>query len=91
MTNKEFKRMINFESLIYGVKSILYGIPIGTILSYAIYNVMRRKIETPYKFPIIPIIISIIVVFAVIFITMRYSSKKSEKINLIETIRNENQ
>ena len=62
-----------------------------TILSYAIYNVMRRKIETPYKFPIIPIIISIIVVFAVIFITMRYSSKKSEKINLIETIRNENQ
>lgn len=91
MTNKEFKRMINYESLIYGVKSILYGIPIGTILSYAIYKVMSRKIETTYKFPMIPIIISIIVVFAVIFITMRYSSKKSEKINLIETIRNENQ
>ena len=90
MTNKEFKKMINYESLLYGIKSILYGIPIGLILSYVIYKVMSESLETEYRFPLIPVIISIVAVFIIIFITMRYASKKSQKINLIETIRSEN-
>ena len=90
MTNKEFKKMINYESLLYGIKSILYGVPIGLILSYAIYKVMSESLQTEYRFPLIPVIISILVVFIIIFITMSYASKKSQKINLIETIRNEN-
>ena len=90
MTNKEFKKMINYESLLYGIKSILYGVPIGLILSYAIYKVMSESLQTEYRFPLIPVIISILVVFIIIFITMSYASKKSQKINLIETIRSEN-
>ena len=90
MTNKEFKKMINYESLLYGIKSIFYGIPIGLILSYVIYKVMSESLETEYRFPLIPVIISIVAVFIIIFITMRYASKKSQKINLIETIRSEN-
>ena len=90
MTDKEFKKMINYESLLYGIKSILYGIPIGLILSYLIYKVMSESLQTEYHFPLIPVIISIVAVFIIIFITMRYASKKSQKINLIETIRSEN-
>ena len=90
MTNKEFKKMINYESLLYGIKSIFYGIPIGLILSYLIYKVMSESLETEYRFPLVPVIISIVAVFIIIFITMRYASKKSQKINLIETIRSEN-
>lgn len=90
MTNKEFKKMINYESLLYGIKSILYGVPIGLILSYVIYRVMSESLQTEYSFPLIPVVISILVVFIIIFITMSYASKKSQKINLIETIRSEN-
>lgn len=37
MTSKEFKRMIRLESLFMGIKSLLFGILIGIILSYLIY------------------------------------------------------
>ena len=38
----------------------------------------------------IPILISIIFVFAIIFITMQYAVKKTKNQNIIETIRKEN-
>lgn len=37
MTSKEFTRMIRLESLFIGIKSLLFGILIGIILSYLIY------------------------------------------------------
>ena len=80
----------NYKSLIYGVKSLIIGIPIGLILSYLIYRTMGEIYLTEYKFPIIPIIISIIFVMAIIFITMNYSVRKTKKQNIIETIRKEN-
>ena len=42
---------------------------------------------TEYKFPTIPIIISIVFVMAIIFITMNYAVRKTRKQNIIETIR----
>ena len=38
MTKKEFNRMIRLESIFYGVKSLIIGIPIGIALSYGMYN-----------------------------------------------------
>ena len=46
--------------------------------------------ETVYKLPYTAILISIVFVFLVIWTTMRYSLKKAEKLNIIDTIRNEN-
>ncbi len=90
MQDKEFNRMINYESLIYGIKSLIIGIPIGLILSYLIYRTMGEIYLTEYKFPTIPIIISIVFVMAIIFITMNYAVRKTKKQNIIETIRKEN-
>lgn len=90
MTDKEFKKMIYYESILYGTKSLIIGIPIGLLLSYWIYNVMGDIYSSDYIFPIVPVMISIVFVFAIIFITMRYSAKKSDKLNIIETIRKEN-
>ncbi len=87
MQDKEFNKMINYESLIYGIKSLLIGIPIGLILSYLIYKTMGEIYLTEYKFPTIPIIISIVFVMAIIFITMNYAVRKTRKQNIIETIR----
>lgn len=88
MTSKEFKRMIRLESLFMGIKSLLFGILIGIILSYLIY--LSSDSDTPYKLPIVAIIISILVVFILISLIMKYSLNKINKQNTIETIRNEN-
>ena len=90
MTNKEFKRMIHYESFIYGLKALIFGLPVGVALSYLIYTVTADVYTTSYKLPMIPILISIIFVFAIIFITMQYAVKKTKNQNIIETIRKEN-
>lgn len=90
MTKKEFNKMIRLESILYGLKSLLIGIPIGLLLTYAIHKALTNTLETPYAFPLTAILISIIFVFIIVYMTMRYSLKKINKQNIIETIREEN-
>ena len=90
MTNKQFIKMIRLESAFIGAKSLFIGIPIGIGLSYLIYHFMIEESNLPFKLPLLAIIISIIVVYLLITVLMKYSLSKIEKDNIIETIRNEN-
>ncbi len=89
MTKKEFNRMIRLESVFMGVKALVFGIPIGTLLSYLLYYTLASE-GIKYPFPILAITISIIAVFLLITCIMKYSMGKINKQNTIETIRNEN-
>ena len=90
MTKKEFNRMIRLESIFYGVKSLIIGIPIGLVLSYGMYNVFKNSMEIEYVLPYKAIAVAVIFVAIVIGIIMRYSMSKINKQNIIETIRNDN-
>lgn len=90
MTTKEFNKMIRLESIFMGMKSLIFGIPIGLGLSYLIYHFLMEESGNPYNPPIIATAISIITVFILISIIMKYSINKINKQNTIETIRNEN-
>ena len=90
MTRKEFNRMIRLESIFYGLKSLIIGIPIGTLLSYAIYKGFETNMGMSYVLPVKAILISIVFVAVVITIIMKYSMSKINKQNIIETIRNDN-
>ena len=90
MTTKEFNRMIRLESLFMGLKSLIFGIPIGIGLSYLIYHFLVEESAMPYELPIVAILFAIITVFILISIIMKYSINKINKQNTIETIRNEN-
>ena len=90
MTTKEFNRMIRLESLFMGIKSLLFGVPIGITLSYIIYHFLSKESGIPYKLPTLAILIAISVVFILISLIMKYSMSKINKQNTIETIRNEN-
>ena len=86
MTKKEFNRMINLETLFYGTKSLLYGIILGLLGTLAMYKAFSVKIDAGMYIPIKPIIISVIFVFILIFIIMRYSISKINKQNRKENI-----
>ena len=90
MTKNEFNKMIKLESMFMGTKSLLIGIPIGIIINYLMYFIMADGSNIHFKFPFIPILASICIVFILIFAIMRYSINKVNKQNIIETIRNEN-
>lgn len=94
ITNKEFNKMIVYESMIYSLKSLIIGIVISLGISYLIYKTIYDQLSKAdkvfYQLPYQGIIISILVVFVIILVTMRYSIKKIDEDNIIETIRNEN-
>lgn len=90
MTSKEFNRMIFLESFFYIFKSLLIGIPIGVLLSYFIFKGLSNQVLFSYKVPFKGIIVSIVIVCLLIVWLNNYSSKKANKGNVIETIRNEN-
>ncbi len=90
MTSKEFNRMIFLESFFYCIKSLLIGIPIGISLSYLVYLALKGEMIFKYTLPYKGIIISICIVFILVFTLMKYSVNKTKNKNIIETIRNEN-
>lgn len=90
MTTKEFNRMIRLESIFYGTKSLLIGIPIGLGLSYLMFKAFGESVDFGFIFPVSGILISIIAVFSLIISIMKYSLNKINKQNIIETIRKDN-
>lgn len=90
MTKKEFNRMIRLESLFYGLKSLLIGVPLGLLGGYAIFKTTGNTIMLDYSFPTMAVLISIVFVFFVVWLIMKISISKVNKQNIIETIRNDN-
>lgn len=91
MTKKEFNRMIRLESLFYGIKSLLIGIPLGILGGIGIFFAFGEgNLALDFVIPWKAIIISIVFVFVVVWMIMKYSVNKVGKQNIIETIRNDN-
>ena len=90
MTKREFNRMINLETLFYGTKSWIYGTILGLLGTFALYKAFSIKLDSGLYIPIVPIVISAVFVFILVFIIMKYSISKINKQNTIETIRKDN-
>lgn len=91
LTRKGFNKILFFESLFFGLKSLIYAIPVSLgvtiIIHYALADMMSiNSIVIPWK----AIIISIVSVFIIVLLTMMYSTSKIKKHNIIEQIREEN-
>lgn len=89
MTSKEFNKMIRLESLMYSIKALTIGIPIGLLISYGFYKAMSSTYDFGYTLPLQAIIIAIVAVAVLIWVIMRYSVKLVSKQNIIETIRSD--
>ena len=91
MTKKEFNRMIRLESFMYGIKSLIIGIPLGVLGVFAIFSAFSNgNVPMSFVFPWKAILISIAAVIIVVWLIMKYSISKVNKQNIIETIRNDN-
>lgn len=90
MTPKGFNKMINYESIFYGVKSLLFGLPISIGVMYLIYNSMMDSFDYAFKLPWLSIVYVIIGVFIIVGSAMLYSSSKVKKENIIDALKQEN-
>ena len=90
MSEKGFQRMLDYECLIYGCRSLAIGLPISFIVSLFIHYVINQMVQVDYFIPYVSVLLAIAMVFVVVFITMLYTTRKIRRNNVIEELRIEN-
>lgn len=91
MTSNEFSSMVNLESIFIGTKALVFGVPIGLVLSYLLNKVLTNGSFTiAFNPPILATLGAVVFVYALLLLIMHYAIKKVNKKNIIDTIRNEN-
>lgn len=91
MDKKGFNKMMCYESLLYGFKSLLFGLPISCVMAYLMYRLSTGTgHEIGFVLPWSSIAFAVISVFAVVFSSMIYSMSKVKKQNTVDALKNEN-
>ena len=90
MDSKSFNKMIRFESLFYGLKALLYGIPLSIGLMYIVYQILKSNFEIPFTLPWSSFIIAIFGIFIFVGLSMWYSLIQIRKLNIIDALKQEN-
>jgi putative ABC transport system permease protein len=87
MTRGGLRRMLNLECVIYAAKSFVYGLVTGSAAAVCIYKIFSQTEQFNFVFPWAGAVVSIALVFAVTFVTMRVTSARRGGESLAETIR----
>lgn len=92
MSDRAFGRMMNFECLFYGFQTLLFGIPIASVLSWGIYAVIGRMEQMEhftFAFPWASMLFSVLGVFLIVSVTMLYATSKIRRENIIDALRDD--
>ena len=89
MTRRGFNKMMNFECLLYGIKSLIIGLPIAILISFWIYVSAMMGVDVRFTLPYQAILICVLCVFIVVFTTMLYSMNKIKKENTIDALKSD--
>ena len=89
LDNRAFVRMMNYECLIYGFRSLLWGLPPALALTFLIWLTSGLSYQTPFSMPWQSVVIAVGSVFVVVFLSMFYAAGKIRKDNPIDALKNE--
>ncbi|MFB5676874.1 ABC transporter permease [Paenibacillus terreus] len=90
MTPKGFAKMMNYESVFYGVKSLLFGLPVSFAVMVLIYRAFANKFSYGFTLPWMSILSVIVAVFVIVSSAIVYSGAKLKKENIIDALKQEN-
>ncbi|MFP7469459.1 FtsX-like permease family protein [Niallia taxi] len=90
MTPKGFNKMLQYESMFYGMKALLYGLPISIGVMVLLYMSIRQTFEYGFALPWLSILYSIVAIFVIVASAMMYSTSKVKKENIIDGLKQEN-
>lgn len=92
LSDKGFRRMMNYECAFYGMRTLLFGLPISLLISWGIYFVcvsVEELDHMAFQVPWGAMGVSVLGVFGIVFVTMLYASGKIRKENIIDALRDE--
>ena len=89
MTRGGLNRVLSLESTLSSIKALLIGIPLGIGGAYLVYNAIIFAAQFPFRLPFETIGLCILGVFILIWIVTRYSARRLQRRNIVESIRGE--
>ena len=89
MTQKAFNKMIIYESLLYGIKALIFGLPAGFVMIWLIYNVMNNNFYQAFSVPWFNVIFAMLMIFLITGTSMMYAVRKVRKENVVEALKGE--
>jgi putative ABC transport system permease protein len=92
MSDRDFQRMMNFECIFYGMRTLLFGVPLATLSSWLIFKGLAASEQMEhfhYAFPWKSMTISIFGVLLIVFVTMLYAISKIKRENIIDALRDD--
>ncbi len=90
MSDRDFNKMMRFECALYGLRALLFGLPMAVLFSWLIYKGLDAGGgDIVFVMPWASIGISVFSVLFVIFVTMIYAVSKIKKENIIDALRDD--
>ncbi len=92
MSDCSFNRMMRFECMFYGMRTLLYGVPLSVLMSFLIYQALvsvERMEGMRFSLPWGALAVSVMEVFGIVFLTMVYATGRIRKENIIDALRDE--
>ncbi len=91
LTKKGLIKMMIFESLLYGIKSLLFSLPTALGITYIIYLVASDSgYVMGFYVPWDKFLIAVFSVFVIVAVSMLYALIKIDKLNTVDALKNEN-
>lgn len=86
MTPKGFGKMIRFESVFYGLKALLWGLPISFAIGLLLNKAAMGSISSGFIFPWQYYLAAVLFLLAIVTATMLYASARSRRENIVEAL-----
>lgn len=90
VTPKGFNRMLRFESLFYGLKALIFGLPLGLLCSYLMQQILVSGSFDIAFYPDWRVYLGVtLAVFLIVGMSMWYATSKVKKDTIVETLKTE--
>ena len=89
LSERGFRKTMNYECVIYGFRGLLWGLPASVAMTYIIYRITSNVLTVNFYIPWYSVVIAVGSVFAVVFATMLYATRKLRQDDLVEALKSE--
>ena len=87
MTPQSFDKMVRFESVFYGLSSLMFGFPISLLIIALINQTMSDGFIVDVQIPYGSFVFVTLLIFTLVFITMSYSVARIRSDNIVDALK----
>lgn len=87
MTPEGLRKMLALESILCSLRALIFGVPLGILLTYVVNLPIRAMFPVPYHFPLLTILCCAVGVFMLTLAITAMAARRLRRQNIIERIR----